>query len=287
MLYLLKKIKFEILYRSHYYLFKYKKGLKNYIIDDEWKKRIEDTCNCIDNQDIPRSENAGIIKGNYQIMHNDIKIMLGSYYGFGYSKLIEKNKGVHEPQEEKVFQEVLKCLPENSTMIELGSYWAFYSIWFNKEIKNANSYLIEPDPLSLIKGKINFKINNCKGHFFNAFVGEKYTKNLNNAPTYCIDDFIEKHKIQHVNILHSDIQGFELDMLKGARKSIKRRLIDYLFISTHSNELHQNCTLFLLEHGYEIIASADLDQSYSVDGLLVAKLLDIKENNEINISKKN
>jgi hypothetical protein len=44
--------------------------------------------------------------------------------------LIELCKGYHEPQEELVFHKVMKRLPPNATMIELGGYWAFYSLWF-------------------------------------------------------------------------------------------------------------------------------------------------------------
>jgi hypothetical protein len=38
------------------------------------------------------------------------------------------NRGVHEPLEEFVFQEVLKRLPEACAMIELGAYWGHYSM---------------------------------------------------------------------------------------------------------------------------------------------------------------
>ena len=52
--------------------------------------------------------------------------------------MLLENKGVHEPQEEKAFLEVLNYVEKGSTMIELGSYWGFYSLWFNKKIKGKN-----------------------------------------------------------------------------------------------------------------------------------------------------
>ena len=39
-------------------------------------------------------------------MHNGLKIHLGSYYGPEGATQLIINKGVHEPQEEYVFQEV-------------------------------------------------------------------------------------------------------------------------------------------------------------------------------------
>ena len=111
---------------------------------------------------------------------------------------------------------------------------------------------------------------NFKGEFFQAFVG-KSTGVGDGVPQICIDDFMEEQKIQRLNILHSDIQGFDLEMLQGAVNSIREQKIDYCFVSTHSNALHSQCTEFLRSNGCVIIASCDLDNSYSPDGVLVAR----------------
>jgi hypothetical protein len=44
-------------------------------------------------------------------------------------------------------------------MIELGAFWSFYSMWFNKEVENAINYMVEPDSFNLGQGKRNFKLN--------------------------------------------------------------------------------------------------------------------------------
>jgi hypothetical protein len=266
----LKKAIQFVLHSLGYYLYKYKRGLAKYEIDNEWITRIQDVIACSDNLLIEKVANAGKVIGNYQIMHNGIKIYLGSYYGFGYSRLLEANNGVHEPQEEYVFQEVLKHIPSNSTMIELGSFWSFYSMWFQKNISNSKNYLIEPEYINMLKGKSNFKLNCLKGNFFNAFVGKESINN-EGIPTFSIDDFVFNNRISHVALLHSDIQGWEYDMLLGATNTFAQNLVDYVFISTHSNELHAQCGDFLVKHGFDIIASADLNETFSVDGILVAK----------------
>ena len=65
-----------------------------------------------------------------------------------------------------------------------------------------------------------------------------------------------------------------------------RPAIDFLFISTHSNELHAECIRILQSHGYSILASADLEQTYSVDGLIVARGPRVFLPAELAISKK-
>jgi len=103
--------------------------------------RFTDIISDPNNLYINRVNNAGKIENDTVILHNGIKVTRDGYYG-DFSGILTINGGCHEPAEERMFQEVLKFIPENGTMIELGCYWAFYSIWFNKTIKNAQNYCI-------------------------------------------------------------------------------------------------------------------------------------------------
>jgi hypothetical protein len=250
-----------------------------------WEERIADVINCPDNKHIKRNSDAGRVKGGKQIMHNGIYVTLGGYYGEPITKMLYKNYGVHEPQEEYVFQEVLKILPEGSTMIELGAYWSFYSIWFHKTIKNAKNFLVEPDKFNLVYGKNNFRINNAKGKFTHAYVG-KDSGNYDQTPIICVDDFVAVNNISQIDILHSDIQGFEYDMLLGASKTINENRIRYIFISTHGNKVHYECLLFLEVNKFEILCSIDENDTYSMDGLIVARSKAYEGIDKINVSLK-
>src|SRR5688572_3556147 len=86
------------------------KAILKYQLSETWQRRINDVLSCSDNQHIQRVPDAGKISNGKQVMHNGLKIFLGSYYGPEYSQMLFKNKGVHEPQEERVFNEVLKSL---------------------------------------------------------------------------------------------------------------------------------------------------------------------------------
>ena len=65
-----------------------------------------------------------------------------------------------------------------------------------------------------------------------------------------------------------------------------KKAADWVFISTHSNALHRECQDILRSYGYIIMASADLDETYSSDGLIVAKGHAGLEPATIEISKK-
>lgn len=225
-------------------------------------------------------------KTSYQLMHNGVKVGVNSYYDTQWlTDVIYGLKGHHEPQEEKCFYEVLNYIPDNATMIELGSYWAYYSLWFASQIKGAKNYLIEPDAKRLEVGRKNFELNNKTGIFRRGFLGvvKDTDPDLRGAEWISIDDFIEKQGIEHVHILHSDIQGSEAEMLETTVKHLDR--IDYFFISTHGPAIHTGCLNFFKDHGFIILAEHTHFESCSGDGLIVAKRNDVAGPKQISIRK--
>jgi len=221
--------------------------------ETELRNRVLTTIACDDCKDIPTDPNAGnvirIQNVSYQLMHNGIKILQDCYYGKWMTQIIRSLKGYHEPQEEKAFYEVLKYLPKDAVMIELGSYWGYYSLWFQKEILDAKNYLIEPDIKNLWIGKKNFDLNNAIGDFTHAMIGGVSAEkqefiNWDYEKSYirqvCMDDFAKLKNIPYIHLLHSDIQGAEVEMLRGCKSLIENRRIGYLFISTHRG-VHEKC----------------------------------------------
>jgi hypothetical protein len=247
---------------------------------NDFQGRFNEILSDPNNKYIPRVNDAGKIIDNCIVMHNGIKVCLGAqaYYG-NFAKILMLNKGVHEPQEERAFHEVLKHINDGATMIELGAYWSFYSMWFQKKIKNAKNYMIEPELKHIISGKKNFSTNNMKGDFTKASIGEKGLDFLS---------YIKNKNIDHIDLLHADIQGAEFFLLNNIQTLLINKTISYLFISTHSQELHYQCKEFLEQHNYTIIASADFDnETYCYDGILVAKEKSIAYPQPINIAKRN
>lgn len=231
--------------------------------NDRFKEILADPTNKL----IPRHEKSGLIENNTVISHNGLKLTT-NYYG-DFIKIMQLNKGVHEPQEEYIFGEVLKYIKPNSTMLELGSYWSFYSLWFNKEIKDATNFMVEPIKENLECGKQNFQLNDAKGIFINDYVGKNH---------FTIKRFMEKYNVKHIDILHSDIQGHEIDLLVESEKEFTSNKISYCFISTHSQAIHLKCVEIIKKYGYKIIAEADFDnQTFCSDGILIAKNPSIRE----------
>jgi len=237
-----------------------------------WRDRINHVLSGPDNQDIPRVVDAGKVINSQLIMHNGIKVDPLSYYSFPLLQMLIENKGVHEPQEEKVFYEVLNSLAQKNgkkTMLELGAYWSFYSMWFLQKFPSSKCYMVEPDKKNLFYGKRNFRLNKMNGTFIHAGIDDN-SSFINN--TISVDKICEKNKIEFLDILHSDIQGFEFKMLQGSEQMLSQNRVGYIFVSTHSNDLHEQCYKLLKnKYNFTMVASANLDESFSTDGVLVMK----------------
>lgn len=253
-------------------------------MNQDEKRRVAEATLCADADYIPKVPGAGTVSrdgnGNrVQLMHNGLVVLADSYYGNFVTQIIEKMKGHHEAQEEKVFHEVLKVIPAGSTMIELGSYWAYYSMWFQKSVKEARNFMIEPAKSSIECGMKNFQLNGMRGDFTQAFVGHTSSPDwqqpelrpkMEDVRQVCIKDFVQARGIERIAILHSDIQGFEYDMLRGCGGMLDEKKISFFFISTHGLKVHFQCRSHLIHKDYALIAEHTPKESYSEDGLIVA-----------------
>jgi FkbM family methyltransferase len=257
-----------------------------YPLTPHWENRVRVACSAPDNAFISRVVNAGALQHGKQVMHNGLRIHVASYYGFEVAVLLNRNRGVHEPQEERAFQEVLKSIRPGSTMIELGAFWGFYSMWFSSAVPSARNYLVEPSPFNLKSGRKNFELNQLKGYFRQCAIGASESRMSDGTPVVSLDLFAQREGIAHVHLLHADIQGHEAEMLEGAQGLLKGGRVDWIFISTHSDELHTRCCATLTDIGYSVIAAATPGESFSEDGVIVACRADISAPPSIQISRK-
>lgn len=213
---------------------------------------------------IRRHPRAGLVEDGLVTLHNGHRVPLrgaGSYYG-GFSDILIYNRGVHEPLEEFAFQQMLPVLPAAPVMLELGAYWGHYSMWLKQARPGARVHLVEPEADCLEAGRANFARNGYDASFEQAFVG---------TGRFEVDRWMEAAGLERLDVLHSDIQGFEAEMLDGAAGTLGARRADYVFISTHSQALHDEVRRRMAGFGYRIELSSDFTgQTTSYDGFLLA-----------------
>jgi FkbM family methyltransferase len=204
------------------------------------------------------------------------------------TEIIRQLRGHHEPQEELAFHLIVQRLlldTPRPTMIELGSFWAYYSLWLLKSCPSSTTYLVEPDPYNLAAGLTNFALNQVQpASFLQASIGEQYERS---RPFLCESDHVTrplsveslpsllKHfRLSHLDILFADIQGAETALLRGAAPLLQDKRVRFVLISTHDIRVtgdpltHQHCLDILRSLGMHIIAEHSPPESCSGDGLI-------------------
>lgn len=227
-----------------------------------YREIISDPLNIL----IKRHAFAGQKNDGEVVLHNGLSVPLSgdfAYYG-NFSDILILNRGVHEPLEEFVFQTLLKNLNNQQiSMLELGAYWGHYSMWLLLNRPDSKVTLVEPEEQNLQAGKLNFQRNNFEGTFIKDFVGKG---------DFEVDDYLAENDISHLTILHSDIQGYEVEMLSGAAQSLKSQSIDYVMVSTHSEALHREVENELSKFGYVIEVTSSFERrTTSFDGFIFAR----------------
>lgn len=236
--------------------------------DERFREALSDPVNLL----IRRLPEAGYVDAEgLVILHNGVRVPLrgpGSYYD-EFSDILLINRGVHEPLEEYCFQEMIASLGKDApVMLELGSYWAHYSMWLKKSRPAAVCHMVEAEPAGLEAGRANFLRNRMEGFFHHARVGRGH---------FTVDEFMRAQGLEGLDILHSDIQGYEGEMIEGASKSLAGQLVGRVFISTHSEPLHRVIEEKLRAFGYVIEVSSGISEhATSCDGLIFASAPGLK-----------
>jgi FkbM family methyltransferase len=255
------------------------------------EERIAMATRCRDADVVPKVHDTGQIFDDpsgdrVQIMHNGLKVLADGYCGRWMTDLIRLCHGHHEIQEERLFYEVLRKMPADGTMLELGGWWAYYSLWFLQDRPNRRAVVLEPDPLHLSVGQRNAALNGLGPAFLqgavsgvasapSAFATED--SGVVEIPRYTVAQLMETQGIERLNLLHCDTQGAETDVLESCRQLFLDKRIDWVFVSTHTHRIsgdpltHQRCLNILRESGAVIEAEHDVHESFSGDGLIVAR----------------
>lgn len=260
-------------------------------LDPDAARRVLMTVSCRDSDGIPKVSGAGevlVVDGtSVQRMHNGILIEEGCYYGPWMTEVIRGLGGHHEPQEETVFHAVMERLAEtepDATMIELGSFWAYYSMWFHQRTGGNRVVCLEPDPVYLEVGRRNFELNGMTATFLHGVVGDEpgsttsfvaeSTGEEGDVVQYDLASLMARTGLDRVSLLMVDIQGFETLLLRRAADLLRERRVRFIVVSTHHHLIsgdpltHQHVLELLQACGGHVIAEHSVSESYSGDGLI-------------------
>ena len=196
----------------------------------------------------------------------------------------------------EIFSNILNNIDNknNPIMIEIGSFWAVWSLFFRQKFPNGKNILIELGKRQLYVGVKNFLNNNFNCEYYHGGFNIESSGTFNNKLSDIeydsildqgvnIDELIlndlelnfkfkdlnltgdnldfnkiyKDNKLDTIDLLHMDIQGSELLLIKDLIKYITNKKILNIIIATHSEEIHQKIINILNTSNYEIIINED------------------------------
>ena len=271
---------------------------------DEEARRIELTVSCRDADQIPKVDRAGEVVDvdgvQAQVMHEGSLVLADAYYGAWMTEIIRRLQGHHEPQEELVVHHMFDRLTSDVTIVELGSFWAYYTIWGLRKL-GGRAVLVEPDPANLEVTHTNLRLNGLSATVIPAAVGGSHgsttsliceSDNIERVlPTVTVPGLMDDHDLDRIDFLLADTQGAETDMLARSLDLIREKRIRFLVVSTHHHSIsgdpltHQKCLEMLEEADCHVIAEHAVGESYSGDGLIAVSTDPTDADMEVHVTR--
>jgi FkbM family methyltransferase len=197
--------------------------------------------------------------------------------------------------DEDVFVAIKKELIGNKLVFfDIGANWGQTTEKMNENYPNARIHAFEPSKKCFESLKVNFKNNTVSLHNlavgssssqleFNEYSWSALNSLLKRAygtaeilETYLvdvvtIDEFCKNNAVSHINLLKTDTEGYELNVLKGASEMMRRNKIQFVYVEIFFNENYVGQSSFgdiynfLLENGFELVRFYDV--LYTNDGV--------------------
>ncbi len=148
--------------------------------------------------------------------------------------------------EAEIAQDFRKLAIQADIFLDVGAAYGYYSLVFAKWNPKGKIYLFDASPAFLPIQKENFKLNNFSNEISPV---SKFVSNQNSDSTIAVDAVLEKMSIGLKALIKIDVEGAELDVLKGCEKSMENHFLSFV-IETHTLDLERECVAFLQKRGY-------------------------------------
>jgi FkbM family methyltransferase len=215
---------------------------------------------------------------------------------------------LHEPFEERWVRHCLDNMgSDRSLFLDVGAGIGYYGILSKLHSPDIEIHLFEPNPTLREAIQANIGLNKLSERDMHiipfavsaqtgrgAFYLRDFSSSLIQGPrswtlklvdmywrltgssriigvnTITLDELLVRMS-KSVGLIKIDVQGMELQVLRGAACSLSQKVIEFLVIGTHSRRIHRKCMEFLGDHDCEFLFDAPV-VDHQQDGLIVCRV---------------
>ena len=187
---------------------------------------------------------------------------------------------------------IKKTKINNTTVIDCGAFTGDTVLLFNQLLNPKKIVALEPDPLNLKRLTQTIKKSNLTnvlaiptavgsskktaGITLSGTAGAHLSPRKPNQPTVptnTIDNLVKKHTLQNIKLIKMDIEGSELEALKGAKKTIKKHQPALIISAYHQGrDIFEIPPLINKLNSHYKLRFANIDQSSpTTDKVIIAQ----------------
>jgi FkbM family methyltransferase len=202
----------------------------------------------------------------------EVRVLRGQLRGMKWVKGAGPNAywvGTYEVRRLQAFR---SAITSGAVIYDVGANVGIYSLLASRAVGAAGMvYSFEPLPRNLAYLRQHVAINHlqncqivekavCDRQGTQAFASASFSAPMAHlspdgeilVPATTLDACVySEAPLRPPNILKIDVEGAEMDVLRGATRAI-REFHPTIFLEIHGTQLHSDCKRFLLDHGYHV-----------------------------------
>jgi FkbM family methyltransferase len=200
----------------------------------------------------------------------EVRVLRGQLRGMKWVKGAGPNAywvGTYEVRRMRAFR---NAITSGAVIYDVGANVGIYSLMASRAAGPGGMvYSFEPLPRNLAYLRRHLAINRlqncqivekavCDREGTLAFATESFSASMAHlspdgellVPSTTLDACVYgEARLRPPNILKIDVEGAEMDVLRGANRTITEFLPE-IFLEIHGTQLHEDCKRYLVEHGY-------------------------------------
>ncbi|MCA9298006.1 MAG: FkbM family methyltransferase [Phycisphaerales bacterium] len=191
---------------------------------------------------------------------------------------------LHEPEEEDWIRRIVGSLGERPCIVDVGAAIGYYSMLVRILRPDAEVHAYEPMAQQRAFLELNVALNEIEGIHVHpeavgaapgtaSMVGEGFVAALHpklpgDIPVTTLDEIASSLETP-IDLVKIDIQGGEVDALRGATTAMRERRLRNWVVGTHAPRIHRMCLDLFQAQAHRIIFEA-VRVKGQPDGIIVA-----------------